>query len=135
MIPEQSNVANVSGCWNLCAVSNVHKIPSRCSARSTTLPAGGGGKNGVFKQAISYKGVKSHVPGPPGLDNFPPLVKHTVPVNKAWARRKFVGTVARQPDVCAVTTEVTVDSAADESVCPAEWGEQFGLKLVADEDQ
>ena len=112
-----------------------HKVQSRCSTRSTTLHAGGGGKTGVVKQAVSYKGLKSHVPGPPGLDNFPPLVKHAAPVNKAWARRKFVGTVARRPEVCALTTEVTVDSAADESVCPAEWGEQFGLTPVTDEDQ
>ena len=74
--------------------------------------------------------------GPPGLDKFPALVKHIAPVNHAWARRrKFVGTVARLPEVCAVTTEVTVDSAADESVCPAEWGEHFGLKPVAEDDQ
>ena len=25
-------------------------------------------------------------------------------------------------------TEITVDSAAEESVCPWEWGTQFGLK-------
>ena len=29
-------------------------------------------------------------------------------------------------------TEITVDSAAEESVCPREWGKQFGLR-AADE--
>ena len=28
--------------------------------------------------------------------------------------------------VCGVSTEITVDSAADESVCPRRWAEQFG---------
>ena len=30
-------------------------------------------------------------------------------------------------DVCGVRTEITVDSAADESVCPRHWAEQFGM--------
>ena len=43
---------------------------------------------------------------------------------------KFIGTVA-ESSICAVnTTEVTVDSAAEESVCPAAWGQQFGLQPV-----
>ena len=33
-------------------------------------------------------------------------------------------------EVCGVATEITVDSAAEESVCPLRWAEQFGLKPV-----
>ena len=44
-------------------------------------------------------------------------------------KRAFIGTVD-QTAVCAMTTEVTVDSAAEESVCPAAWGRQFGLDPV-----
>ena len=38
-------------------------------------------------------------------------------------------------DISAVkkTDEITVDSAAEESVCPAEWGQQFGLEPVPPE--
>ena len=32
--------------------------------------------------------------------------------------------------VCGVATEITVDSAAEESVCPLHWAEQFGLNPV-----
>ena len=35
-----------------------------------------------------------------------------------------------QADVCGVATEITVDSAAEESVCPLHWAEQFGLEPV-----
>ena len=38
---------------------------------------------------------------------------------------RFIGPVEKQ--VCAVTSEVTVDSAAEESVCPKSWGDHFGL--------
>ena len=31
---------------------------------------------------------------------------------------------------CGVMTEITVDSAAEESVCPRAWAEQFGIKSV-----
>ena len=41
----------------------------------------------------------------------------------------FIGTIAEN-NVCAVTSEVTVDSAAEESFCPAGWGAQFGIELV-----
>ena len=34
-------------------------------------------------------------------------------------------------DVCGVRTEITVDSAADESVCPRGWAEQFGIAPVS----
>ena len=48
---------------------------------------------------------------PPGLNNV-----------------RFIGPVESQ--VCAVTSEVTVDSAAEESVCPKSWGQHFGLNPV-----
>ena len=35
-----------------------------------------------------------------------------------------------EQDVCGVSTEVTVDSAAEESVCPAHWAQQFGVQPV-----
>ena len=41
----------------------------------------------------------------------------------------FIGTVAEK-NMCAPAAEITVDSAAEESVCPASWGTQFGLELV-----
>ena len=44
----------------------------------------------------------------------------------------FVGAV-EGGDICAIGTEVTVDSAAEGSVCPAGWGQQFGLEPVAPE--
>ena len=53
---------------------------------------------------------------PPGLSNKP----------------MFIGTV-ESGSICAVNTEVTVDSAAEESVCPAAWGQQFGLEPVQPE--
>ena len=31
--------------------------------------------------------------------------------------------------------EITVDSAAEESVCPHAWGKQFGLREVGGEDE
>ena len=34
-------------------------------------------------------------------------------------------------EVCGVATAITVDSAAEESVCPRGWAEQFGLDPVA----
>ena len=37
--------------------------------------------------------------------------------------------------VAAVSTEVTVDSAAEESVCPPAWGQQFGLTPVPPDQQ
>eukprot|EP00973_Karenia_brevis_P069300 9636305-Karenia_brevis.AAC.1 len=30
------------------------------------------------------------------------------------------------------STEITVDSGAEESVCPWEWGQQFGCRVVTD---
>ena len=33
-------------------------------------------------------------------------------------------------DVCGVRTEITVDSAADESVCPRGWAAHFGTDPV-----
>ena len=42
----------------------------------------------------------------------------------------FIGTVAEDRGVCALSAEVTVDSAAEESVCPAAWGQQFGTEPV-----
>ena len=38
---------------------------------------------------------------------------------------RFIGPVDKQ--VCVVTSEVTVDSAVEESVCPKSWGDHFGL--------
>ena len=42
---------------------------------------------------------------------------------------KFIGTV-ENASICSISTEVTVDSAAEESVCPMAWGEHFGLDPV-----
>ena len=42
----------------------------------------------------------------------------------------MIGHVAKQNWVRRGKSEVTVDSAADESVCPKEWGEVFELKEV-----
>ena len=33
-------------------------------------------------------------------------------------------------DVAQVSTEITIDSAAEESVCPQKWAESFGLQAV-----
>ena len=33
-------------------------------------------------------------------------------------------------ELCSVKTEITIDSAAEESVCPEEWATSFGLKPV-----
>ena len=55
-----------------------------------------------------------------------------IPKLKSPTPPLFIGTVAKA-HVCAVTTEVTVDSAADESVCPADWGDHFGLQEVEPE--
>ena len=33
-------------------------------------------------------------------------------------------------DVAQVSTEITIDSAAEESVCPQKWAESFGLQVV-----
>ena len=41
----------------------------------------------------------------------------------------FIGT-ATEHAVCAITSEVTVDSAAEESVCPEAWGRHFGIDPV-----
>ena len=51
-------------------------------------------------------------------------------MSKPW----FIGTVSNQ-EVCGVSAEVTVDSAAEESVCPAGWGEHFGTQPVPAEQQ
>ena len=40
------------------------------------------------------------------------------------------GTVV-EGSICGVRAEITVDSAADESVCPRAWAEQFGTQSVA----
>ena len=50
-------------------------------------------------------------------------------------RARFIGKVSDSSDVCRVSTEVTVDSAAEESVCPASWGDHFGTDPVTDEQQ
>ena len=44
---------------------------------------------------------------------------------------KFIGSV----DEKGGQTEITVDSAADESVCPADWGKHFGLNSVASDER
>ena len=38
--------------------------------------------------------------------------------------------VAASAEVCGVRTEITVDSAAEESVCPHGWAENFGISPV-----
>ena len=41
----------------------------------------------------------------------------------------FVGAVNEpEHDVCGVSIEVIVDSAAEESVCPVDWAQQFNLE-------
>ena len=69
---------------------------------------------GVSPPTVPPKGGKQdalRVPKPPGLLDI-----------------RFIGTVEKQ--ICAISTEVTVDSAAEESVCPVAWGEHFGLDPV-----
>ena len=39
--------------------------------------------------------------------------------------------VQEHAEICNLATEVTVDSAAEESVCPLNWAKQFGLTPVA----
>ena len=43
-----------------------------------------------------------------------------------------VGEAEQQEDVCGVRTEITVDSAADESVCPRGWAAHFGTDPVGE---
>ena len=50
-------------------------------------------------------------------------------------RGKFIGDVENDGYTDIASTEVTVDSAAEESVCPANWGEQFGLKPVTKQQE
>ena len=48
---------------------------------------------------------------------------------------RFIGHVHDPAEQGGAMTEVTVDSAAEESVCPKDWGSQFGLQPVAPDDQ
>ena len=55
------------------------------------------------------------------------------PVVKEEPEEEIVGKdrdVSGEAAVCGVATEITVDSAAEESVCPLHWAEQFGLDPV-----
>ena len=45
----------------------------------------------------------------------------------------FVGQVDREKYILGERREVTIDSAAEESVCPKDWESEFGLKHVSED--
>ena len=105
-----ATVASVGGCWTIGSVAKTRKVPMSA---------------GTDWQAVRSKTPKS----PPGL-----LPRPSSQGGKATSCPWFIGSVG-ESDVCAVSTDVTVDSAAEESVCPSSWGTQFGLHPVPAEQQ
>ena len=102
-----TQVACVGSCWTIGAVESGWKVVQgrRKKARETS----------TWTPSLPSK--------PPGLHKPPERMPETV----------FIGTV-KKPEG-AMTTEVTVDSAAEESVCPVGWGKQFGLQPVPEDQQ
>jgi hypothetical protein len=57
--------------------------------------------------------------------------------NVSTGRKRQRKKLKKKIEICAVgqRAEITVDSAAETSVCPRSWGEEFGLVEVAEEDK
>ena len=64
-----------------------------------------------------------------GTQGETPAIKRPPgPQDQSFRETRFIGPAEKQ--VCAISVEVTVDSAAEESVCPEAWGKHFGLDPV-----
>ena len=146
-VTEVANVgAGPSGRWDIAAVDKREVKASELGWQTV------GSKRNIK--------VKTSVPAtapPPDLQvrvkpqqGKGPMPVSRVPVAISWAQRcmigsakgsskkqEFVGSICQpcQPEVCGVSTDVTIDSAAEESVCPKEWGQQFGLQPVPEKSQ
>ena len=104
--PEQpAVVANVGGVWSLCSVSRPHGRGRRHDHDHDRDPD------------------HDHDPD----HDRDPDCQETNPKRQV----KFIGSVDEKGGL----TEITVDSAADESVCPTDWGKHFGLSAVANDQR
>ena len=152
--PEPREVASVGGVWSISQVRSIvqagrqsdeaAKRPvARCDAEVAFRPMS------KEKVAASYEKQISNAPRPPGLQGEWRVVAGRWRNEGVQKKRKELevtggrfraldicplGVEENQNDVeaevCGVATAVTVDSAAEESVCPRGWAGHFGTDPV-----
>ena len=156
---EPQNATSVGGVWTISQVSNL-SVPSVCMAKTRVKLATETGGRDMFVKVGRCNGAQRprSCQGGDWADIttsktgrrliFTPRSRAEQAVSPLTSNRfsaladeekDELDICATQEvgDVCGVRTDITVDSAADESVCPREWAQQFGtapslkhLKLV-----
>ena len=71
--------------------------------------------------------------GPKDEDNF---IAHKDPGNKIGLKKTGTGSYVMEVDMAGQgRTWITVDSGAEDSVCPKDWGQQFAIKPIPEQDK
>ena len=71
--------------------------------------------------------------GPKRDDNY---IMNKTSGNKIGLKETGTGSYVMEVDMAGMgRTLITVDSGAEDSVCPKDWGSSFGTKPVADQDR
>ena len=71
--------------------------------------------------------------GPKRDDNY---IMNKTSGNKIGLKETGTGSYVMEVDMAGLgRTWITVDSGAEDSVCPKDWGSSFGTKPVADQDR
>ena len=121
---EPAGVSSVGGVWAISAVSKEDENDTSDGQSDLTtdwqVVRGRWKKTGAKQMPKAVKGVAGGIEVTSG--QFGSLM--LCPVEEEGEATEKEG------EVCGVTTEITVDSAAEESVCPLRWAEQFGLDPV-----
>ena len=140
-------VANVGGVWSIGAVSiaaEENGEPSGSAAGDSREPPSNPSPSAVGEwHVVRRRGRKMGVPGKPyeGLTckrdsvevtpgRFEVLDEDAVWVCPVAQQDVEVPVKEVEVPVCGETTEITVDSAAEESVCPLRWAEQFRMTPI-----
>lgn len=115
---QPATVASVGGCWTISSVTQAKAPNIDNIAESGWQLAGSRWRGGP--PPVGTSPTKGRQGAQCGTNRFAPL---------------SICHVEQEEDVCGVSAEITVDSAAEESVCPATWAEQFGLDPVPKDRQ
>ena len=137
--PESREVANVGGVWSISQVRSVTQVAKPLDETTHRLEEGV--KASATSNASAFVAPASGMEG-----GWQVKAGRWRPAAMKNKKKAFEVTGGRfkvldicpvgvegdaEADVCGVATAVTVDSAAEESVCPRGWGEQFGIHPVS----
>ena len=133
---EVRDVASVGGVWMIGAVEKYHRSVGSCSTEAPESSESVGSGRAAMAPSRNVATEEERAAGGPVWKTVPgkwrPRVVGHGRSSIAVGQGRFgaLDICHVEADVCALKTDITVDSAAEESVCPQGWAAHFGTTPV-----